>query len=164
MQLQSEPTWPCPGLYAVFRSCQSDRVLISQSRPGKMSRSHRDNSCFVAAHFHAIATWPTLTCPILTLPPPRHRFAPEEDSSCPPRRISDDLPGPGTRAVQNVASASPWPHPLLAPPQPHSPSPQPPFPRPTPRTRPTHRQRGSDDKHVDPANRNNLSNSILHQR
>ena len=124
MQLQSEPTWPCPGLYAVFRSCQSDRVLISQSRPGKMSRSHRDNSCFVAAHFHAIATWPTLTCPILTLPPPRHRFAPEEDSSCPPRRISDDLPGPGTRAVQNVASASPlsWrlPSPTLPAPSPHS--------------------------------------------
>jgi len=47
----SEPTWPPPGHYAVFRSCQSDRVLISQSRPGKMSRSHRDNSCFVAAHF-----------------------------------------------------------------------------------------------------------------
>ena len=164
MQLQSEPTWPCPGLYAVFRSCQSDRVLISQSRPGKMSRSHRDNSCFVAAHFHAIATWPTLTCPILTLPssspqvcaggglelpstshlrrPPRPRHA-----SCPKRswRVPVAAPSPGAS-----------PAPLSQPPFP--------FPRPTPRTRPTHRQRGSDDKHVDPANRNNLSNSILHQR
>ena len=112
MQLNFEPTWPSPGLYAVFQSCQSDRVLISQSRPGKKSCTHHDSSCFVAAHLPAIATWPTLT-----LPNP-NSGAPLVSGACHPRRdrdarrpapspetstISRDLHRQGTRAVQNVA-------------------------------------------------------------